>query len=214
MPLLKPVHSVSQKRAELLRTRNVTRAGYSAKRNIVPVKERSSLLGFIRKQLTKQEFYKNWGTDGFGDRIKLIKFNGKGVLIKLVAEEKDSLSDHGKNPLQIRQSILAHQKAVRLGSIDTSKYFLVTPRFYGKLGHLVIMEQMPVAKKASELRGNEVKELIEAKKQLEENLWTLQKQGHLPQNEKGVSVMPQVSGVMYLGEMNGRKILALPYDIH
>ncbi|MFH0954675.1 MAG: hypothetical protein V1777_01060 [Candidatus Micrarchaeota archaeon] len=145
---------------------------------------------------------------GGATNVRKFEFEGIPVAIKDTRGE----AQHGLEYKKIRQTILAHQLAVRNKTIKATKYQIRSPHILGKIENFLIM-QFVHAKKISEMEKappQEKKSFEEALEQATGNFETLYQQGHAKKKLQGRHMM--ISNTNPSNPIHGKWIFYFPYD--
>jgi hypothetical protein len=157
-------------------------------------------------------------------RVRRFEFEGKRYVIK----NTQGHQSHGEDVAFIRKVILAHQKAVRNGSIHPTHYTIRTPKVHGRIRRSETESYIIMQDVGGERRGmaNEIypgnrevsKQSAEAFKELRENFRFLISKDILPTSPKTSFRVPQINEMIFIRHTNpanppeGKWVVALPYD--
>ncbi len=183
------------------------------KRQLVPPSQRPELLHYLRQNLFKPDFFKALPTL-YGSRIKRLDFHffvGEQEHVVPVAIKNTSAiglypESQGKNFEEIRESFLAHQRAVRSGRINPKTYILRSPKVYGRIGDFLVMEFVAETNLPWELRKDVPIELVRNFLRLKDK------------NLIGKRPVPQTWNLITVASTNpgnpkeGKWVVFLPYD--
>jgi len=153
-----------------------------------------------------REIIQDHGTAGVRKiRSFIYEFDYKGVPVIIKDVGQGNL--HGSDPELLRRDFLVHQRMARAGVIDTTKYILISPKVYIKIGRFLVMERVNELPLES-MTGLELVSFFAARSALESNLNYLFNKSFLPSGRP-----PQAdSHLMPIGQKNDRWVFCLPYD--
>ena len=175
-----------------------------AKPGLEKTKKLQRLLSDLNEKLKDKAFFGSLPkTDPIFSSLKNFSFEGVDVVIK----DTRGFDCEGKNFNELRNSFLAHQKAVRSGELRPKNYFLKSIKVYGRIGDYLIMQRIKT------IRDYEM---------YESDKWTLEKiRTELRHTFYGllgkglIKVVPQADHIMFprsRKKINGRLVVYMPYD--
>jgi len=176
------------------------------KRHLVPNELVPKMKSILKEKLARDKsFFKSLPSakiniDSYCP-IRVFDFNGtKGVIKQTLG-----INEHGNTPKWIREDLLAHQNLVRKKEINNDQYVLFTPRIYFQIGSYIVMEHIENAERQFRLDPNRSPQLIQARKQLKENLAIASKNSQMGRPL-------QTHHFMVTGVSRGKLVFFAPYD--